>query len=37
MMNNALAFPDIFRGESNVRARRINEAMKLAAAQAIVG
>jgi malate dehydrogenase (oxaloacetate-decarboxylating) len=36
-INNVLAFPGIFRGALNVRARRINEAMKLAAAQAIAG
>jgi malate dehydrogenase (oxaloacetate-decarboxylating) len=34
-INNVLAFPGIFRGALNVRARRINEAMKLAAAYAI--
>ncbi len=34
-INNVLAFPGIFRGALNVRARQINEAMKLAAAQAI--
>jgi malate dehydrogenase (oxaloacetate-decarboxylating) len=34
-INNVLAFPGIFRGALNVRARRINEAMKLAAAHAI--
>jgi malate dehydrogenase (oxaloacetate-decarboxylating) len=34
-INNVLAFPGIFRGALNVRARKINEAMKLAAAQAI--
>ena len=34
-INNALAFPAIFRGAINVRARCINEAMKLAAATAI--
>jgi malate dehydrogenase (oxaloacetate-decarboxylating) len=34
-INNVLAFPGIFRGALNVRARRINEAMKLAAANAI--
>ena len=32
-----LAFPGIFRGALNVRARRINEAMKLAAAHTIAG
>jgi malate dehydrogenase (oxaloacetate-decarboxylating) len=36
-INNVLAFPGIFRGALNVRARRINEAMKLAAAHAIAG
>jgi malate dehydrogenase (oxaloacetate-decarboxylating) len=34
-INNALVFPAIFRGAINVRARCINEAMKLAAATAI--
>jgi malate dehydrogenase (oxaloacetate-decarboxylating) len=34
-INNALAFPGIFRGALDVRARRINDAMKLAAARAI--
>jgi malate dehydrogenase (oxaloacetate-decarboxylating) len=34
-VNNVLAFPGIFRGALDVRAREINEAMKLAAAQAI--
>lgn len=34
-INNVLAFPGIFRGALNVRARRINDAMKLAAARAI--
>ena len=34
-INNVLAFPGIFRGALNVRARRVNEAMKLAAAHAI--
>ncbi len=34
-VNNLLAFPGIFRGALDVRARTINEAMKLAAAQAI--
>ncbi|MBI2870810.1 MAG: NAD-dependent malic enzyme [Candidatus Omnitrophica bacterium] len=34
-INNALAFPGIFRGALNVRASKINEAMKVAAAQAI--
>jgi len=36
-INNVLAFPGIFRGALNVRARRINEEMKLAAAYAIAG
>ena len=36
-INNVLAFPGIFRGALNVRARCINEAMKLAAARAIAG
>jgi malate dehydrogenase (oxaloacetate-decarboxylating) len=34
-INNVLAFPGIFRGALDVRAREINEEMKLAAAQAI--
>ncbi|MBD0305901.1 MAG: NAD-dependent malic enzyme [Nitrospiraceae bacterium] len=34
-INNALAFPGIFRGALDVQATDINEAMKLAAAQAI--
>ncbi len=34
-INNALAFPGIFRGALDVQARDINEAMTLAAAQAI--
>jgi malate dehydrogenase (oxaloacetate-decarboxylating) len=34
-VNNLLAFPGIFRGALDVRAREINEPMKLAAAQAI--
>jgi malate dehydrogenase (oxaloacetate-decarboxylating) len=34
-INNALAFPGIFRGALDVQAREINEAMKLAAANAI--
>ena len=34
-VNNSLAFPGIFRGTLDVRASDINEAMKLAAAQAI--
>jgi malate dehydrogenase (oxaloacetate-decarboxylating) len=36
-INNVLAFPGIFRGALNVRARRITEGMKLAAAKAIAG
>jgi malate dehydrogenase (oxaloacetate-decarboxylating) len=36
-INNVLAFPGIFRGALDVRARGINEAMKLAAARAIAG
>ncbi|MBI3464617.1 MAG: NAD-dependent malic enzyme [Planctomycetes bacterium] len=34
-VNNVLAFPGIFRGALDVRAREINEPMKLAAARAI--
>src|ERR1039457_6970299 len=34
-INNVLAFPGVFRGALNVRARTINEEMKLAAAQAL--
>ncbi|MDN5323858.1 MAG: hypothetical protein PWQ67_2312 [Clostridia bacterium] len=34
-VNNVLAFPGIFRGALDVRAKEINEAMKLAAAKAI--
>jgi malate dehydrogenase (oxaloacetate-decarboxylating) len=34
-INNALAFPGIFRGALDVQASEINDAMKLAAAQAI--
>ena len=34
-MNNALGFPGIFRGALQARARRINDAMKVAAAEAI--
>jgi len=34
-INNVLAFPGIFRGAFDVRARDINEEMKMAAAQAI--
>ncbi len=36
-INNALAFPGIFKGALQVRARTINEAMKAAAAEAIAG
>lgn len=36
-INNVLAFPGVFRGTLDVRASRINEAMKVAAAQAIAG
>jgi malate dehydrogenase (oxaloacetate-decarboxylating) len=36
-INNVLAFPGVFRGALDVRAKAINEAMKLAAAQAIAG
>jgi malate dehydrogenase (oxaloacetate-decarboxylating) len=36
-INNVLAFPGIFRGALDVRAHRITEAMKLAAASAIAG
>ncbi len=35
MVNNALAFPGIFRGALDSRARRITDAMKVAAAEAI--
>jgi malate dehydrogenase (oxaloacetate-decarboxylating) len=34
-LNNVLAFPGVFRGALDVRARQINEAMKRAAAEAI--
>lgn len=34
-LNNVLAFPGVFRGALDVRARQITDAMKLAAAQAI--
>ncbi len=34
-INNVLAFPGIFRGALDVRARTVNEEMKLAAAEAI--
>jgi len=36
-INNVLAFPGIFRGALDVRARDINDEMKIAAAQAIAG
>ena len=36
-VNNVLAFPGIFKGALSVRARDINPAMKMAAAQAIAG
>lgn len=36
-INNVLAFPGIFRGALDVRARQITEAMKQAAARAIAG
>ena len=36
-INNVLAFPGVFRGALDVRARTVNEEMKLAAAQAIAG
>jgi malate dehydrogenase (oxaloacetate-decarboxylating) len=36
-INNVLAFPGIFRGTFDVRASEINEAMKIAAAEAIAG
>ncbi|ADU93949.1 NAD(P)-dependent malic enzyme [Geobacillus sp. Y412MC52] len=36
-VNNVLAFPGIFRGALDVRATQINEAMKIAAAEAIAG
>ena len=34
-VNNLLAFPGIFRGALDVRAKKINEEMKMAAAEAI--
>ena len=34
-INNVLAFPGIFRGALDVRAKEINEEMKIAAAEAI--
>ena len=36
-INNVLAFPGIFRGAFDVRAREINEEMKMAASQALAG
>ncbi len=36
-VNNVLAFPGVFRGALDTRARDINEAMKVAAAHAIAG
>jgi malate dehydrogenase (oxaloacetate-decarboxylating) len=36
-INNVLCFPGLFRGVLDVRARQINEEMKLAAAEAIAG
>ena len=36
-INNVLAFPGIFRGAFDVRARDINEEMKMAAAEALAG
>jgi malate dehydrogenase (oxaloacetate-decarboxylating) len=36
-INNVLAFPGVFRGALDVRARAIDESMKLAAARAIAG
>lgn len=36
-INNVLCFPGLFRGLLDVRARQVNEAMKLAAADAISG
>ena len=36
-INNVLAFPGIFRGALDVRAKQINEEMKLAAAHALAG
>ena len=36
-INNVLAFPGVFRGAFDVRARDINEEMKMAAAQALAG
>jgi malate dehydrogenase (oxaloacetate-decarboxylating) len=36
-INNVLAFPGIFRGALDVRARDINDQMKIAAAHALAG
>ena len=36
-INNVLAFPGIFRGTFDVRAKDINDEMKIAAAEAIAG
>jgi malate dehydrogenase (oxaloacetate-decarboxylating) len=36
-VNNSLAFPGVFRGALDVKARTIDDAMKIAAAQAIAG
>lgn len=36
-INNVLAFPGIFRGAFDVRAKEINEEMKMAAAEALAG
>jgi malate dehydrogenase (oxaloacetate-decarboxylating) len=36
-INNVLAFPGVFRGALDARASTVNEAMKLAAAEAIAG
>ena len=36
-INNVLAFPGIFRGAFDVRAKEINDEMKLAAAEALAG
>ncbi|MBR4164684.1 MAG: NAD-dependent malic enzyme, partial [Lachnospiraceae bacterium] len=36
-INNVLAFPGVFRGTFDVRARDINEEMKMAAAEALAG
>jgi malate dehydrogenase (oxaloacetate-decarboxylating) len=36
-INNALAFPGIFRGALDTRARQINDEMKIAAARGLAG